>query len=562
MSERDTEAAIITRRPATICLAAFLATLLAACGGGANDSASAAGAAMPIGGASGTELAEVQVLHRGNGAEPQTVDPHRGEGVPSSNIHRDLFEGLTIEAPDGAVIPGVAESWEVSDDGMTYTFSLRQTARWSNGDPVTAADFEYGLRRSVDPATLSNYSSVLEPIVNAAEIIRGELPPEELGVEAVDDYTFVIRLNGPTPYLPGLLNHSTTYPIHRGNVEEFGAKFIRAGNLVGNGAYQLDEWVVQSHIKLSRNVHYWGNDDTSIDEVYYYPTENQDAELKRFRAGELDITEDIPHKQIDWVRENLADSVRIDPYLGSYYFGFNVTRPPFKDQPELRTALAMAIDRDIITGKVTGAGEIPAYGWVPPVSGYAQRQVEWANWTQDERNDEARRLYAEAGYSRDNPFKVELMYNTNDNHKRLSIAVAAMWKQVLGVETSLVNQEWKVFLDTRNLKQDTQIFRGGWIGDYDDAFTFTQLMYSTNAMNHPGYANAEYDALVRRAAAEGDLAKRAGLMAEAETLLLADLPVLPIYFYVSTHLVRPWVGGRVANIMDHHYTKNLYILKH
>jgi oligopeptide transport system substrate-binding protein len=520
------------------------------------------GTGGPIGGESGTELAEVQVLHRGNGAEPQTLDPHRGEGVPSSNLHRDLFEGLTIEAPDGAVIPGVAESWEISDEGTAYTFQLRENARWSNGDPVTAYDFEYGFRRSVDPATLSNYSSILEPIVNASEVIRGELPPEKLGVEAVDDYTFVIRLTGPTPYLPGLLNHSTTYPVNRKNIEEFGPKFIRGGNLVSNGAYRLVEWIPQSHIKLERNEFYWDNDNTTIDTVFFYPTENQDAELKRFRAGELDITEDIPQKQIAWARENFPDSVRIDPYLGSYYYGFNVTKPPFKGNKPLRKALAMAIDREIIAGQVAGAGELPSYGWVPPVTGYEQRRAEWADWTQAEREEEARRLYADAGYSASKPFKVDLMYNTNENHKRIAVAIAAMWKQVLGVETTLTNQEWKVFLDTRNRQEDTQVFRGGWIGDYNDAFTFTQLMYSTNEMNHPGYASERYDELVRRAGMEGNAAKRAELLGEAEELLLEDMPIIPVYFYVSTHMVRPWVGGREPNIMDRHYTKNLYILKH
>ncbi len=539
-------------------LISLCAALVAGCGGSrGSDVAPAA-----IGGESGTELAEVQVLHRGNGAEPQTLDPHRGEGVPSSNLHRDLFEGLTIEAPDGSVIPGVAESWKISADGTVYTFRLRKDARWSNGDPVTAYDFEYGFRRSVDPATLSNYSSILEPIVNATEVIRGEVPPEELGVEAVDDHKLIIRLTGPTPYLPGLLNHSTTYPVNRRNIEEFGPKFIRGGNLVSNGAYKLVEWIPQSHIQLVRNEYYWDDENTTIDKVYYYPTENQDAELKRFRAGELDITEDIPQKQIEWVRQNYPDSVRIDPYLGSYYYGFNVTKPPFQGNRKLRKALAMAIDRDIIAGQVAGAGEMPSYGWVPPVSGYEQRQAEWSGWTQAEREAEARRLYVEAGYSASKPFEVDLMYNTNENHKRIAVAIAAMWKQVLGVQTTLTNQEWKVFLDTRNRREDTEVFRGGWIGDYNDAFTFTQLMYSTNEMNHPGYASERYDQLVRAAAMEGNLAKRARILGEAEELLLEDMPIIPIYFYVSTHLVRPWVGGRVANIMDHHYTKNLYILKH
>jgi oligopeptide transport system substrate-binding protein len=378
----------------------------------------------------------------------------------------------------------------------------------------------------------------------------------------LDDYTLVIRLNGPTPYLPGLLNHSTTYPVYRGNVETDGARFARPGNLVSNGAYKLEEWVVQSHIKLTRNENYWDDAETVIAMVDYYPIENQDSELKRYRADELDITEALPYNQLTWIRENLAAELVIAPYLGSYYFGYNVTRQPFKDDGKLRRALSLAIDRDIITQRITGAGEIPAYGWVPPVADYEQQRPEWAGWTQEERNDLARRLYREAGYSKDNPLRVEVLYNTNENHKRLSVAIASMWKQVLGVEASLSNQEWKVFLETRRRREDTEVFRGGWIGDYNDAFTFSQMMYSLNEMNHSGYSNARYDDLLERAAREYDTQKRAGFMQEAEQVLLEDMPIIPVYFYVSRHLVKPWVGGYQANIMDHHYTKNFFILKH
>ncbi|MDJ0927014.1 MAG: peptide ABC transporter substrate-binding protein [Gammaproteobacteria bacterium] len=516
---------------------------------------------VAIGGASGTERAAVQILRRGNGAEPQGLDPHRVEGVPASNILRDLYEGLVSEAPDGSLIPGVAESWAVSDDGLIYTFRIRPDARWSNGDPVTARDFEFGLQRTVDPATLSRYSSILFPIVNAEAIANGELPPDQLGVVAIDDAILEITLQAPTPYLLGLLTHSTTYPVHRASLEEHGERFARPGTLVSNGAYQLTDWVVQSHIKVERNPEYWDDANTTIDEVWYYPIENYDAELKRYRADEIDITDNVPINQLDWIRENLGDELEIAPYFGSYYYGLNLTAPPFKDQPKLRTALAMAIDRDIITGKVAGSGEIPAYGWVPPVPGYEGQQPDWAGWTQEQRNEAARRLYAEAGFSDERPLKVELLYNTNENHKRIAVAIAAMWKQTLGVETSLLNQEWKVFLDTR-ANMDTEIFRAGWIGDYNDAYSFAQLMHSTNEQNDSGYFNTVYDDLLDRAAGEPDPQARAELMQQAEAQLLADLPIIPIYFYVSKHLVKPWVGGYEGNIMDRHYSKNLYILAH
>lgn len=536
---------------------AVVVLMLAGCGGGSDP--------LPefgIGGQSGDELAADQTLHVGNYAEPQTLDPHRAEGVPASNILRDLYEGLTSEAPDGAIIPGVAESWEISADGRVYTFRLRENARWSNGDPVTAEDFVYGFRRTVNPTTLSHYSSILEPIENAAEIIAGRQPPAALGVTATDAYTLVIRLTGPTPYLPGLLNHSTTYPVHRQSVEEHGNRFARPGRLIGNGAYRLTEWNVQSHIKLERNEHYWDDAATTIDTVFYYPIENQDTELKRFRADELDITNDIPYQQLNWIRENLGSELVISPYLGSYYFGFNVTRPPFKGNVKLRRALSLAVDRDIITDRITNAGEISAYGWVPPVTGYRQAEPEWASWTQAERDAKARRLYAQAGYSADNPLSVEILYNTSANHKRISVAIASMWKETLGVETKLLNQEWKVFLDTRRRKETTEVFRAGWIGDYNDAFSFSQLMHSENEMNHSGYASPAYDTLIERAATEQDIDERAAILARAEAQLLEDMPIIPVYFYVSKHLVKNWVGGRLPNIMDHHYTKNFYILKH
>jgi oligopeptide transport system substrate-binding protein len=539
-------------------LAGLAAVLVLAACGPAGDGPTPVGSRTGAGPGRAAEA----VLRLGNGAEPQTLDPHRAEGVPESDILRDLYEGLVGEAPDGSLVPGAAESWAISDEGLVYTFTLRADARWSNGDPVTAGDFEFGLRRSIDPATLSRYSSILFPVVNAEAVANGDLPPEALGVRAVDERTLEIRLNAPTPYLLGLLTHSTTYPVHRPSLEAYGDRFARPGKMVGNGAYQLTDWMVQSHVRLDRNPYYWDAANAEIDTVYYYAIENPDAELKRYRADELDITEALPYNQLTWVRENLGDQLVISPYLGSYYFGYNLTRPPFENAKELRTALAMAIDREILAERVTGAGEIPAYGWVPPVAGYAGQQPDWASWTQAERNARAQELYSQAGYSVARPLRVEILYNTNENHKRISVAIASMWKQVLGVETSLVNQEWKVFLETRNRKTDTEVFRAGWIADYNDAYSFAQLMHSNNEQNDSGYNNPVYDELLDRASQEQDPAERAALMEAAERVLLEDLPIIPIYFYVSKHLVKPWVVGFTPNIMDHHATKDLAVLPH
>lgn len=515
-----------------------------------------------VGGGSGSELAEIQVLRRGNQSEPQSLDPHKSEGVPESNIQRDLYEGLTIEAPDGSVVPGVAHSWDISDDGLEYVFHIREDARWSNGEPVTAHDFEYGLRRSVDPKTLSNYSVMLRPILNAEAIIAGELPPESLGVRAIDDLTLEIRMSGPTPYFLGVLNHSASYPVHRPTVEEYGDRWARPGRLVSNGAYRLRDWVMQSHVVLERNPYYWDNDNTRIDEVWFYPIENQSTELQRYRANALDMTFELPFRQLGWIRANLPDELVISEYLGIYYYGLNVTRAPFKENFELRHALNLAVDRDILSAQVTTAGEIPAYGYVPGAANYEQYVPEWAAWTQAERVAEARRLYAAAGYSAERPLRLQILYNTHENHRTIAVAISSMWKETLGVETELVNEEWKVYLETRRTKQSTQVYRAGWIGDYNDAFNFLEVMHSASGLNDSGWSNARYDELLALASQESDLARRAGYLHEAERVLMNDMPLIPVYFYVTKRLVKPWVGAYQPNIMDHIYTKNLHILKH
>jgi oligopeptide transport system substrate-binding protein len=518
--------------------------------------------AVQIGGPSGTELAERQVLRRGNGAEPQSLDPHKSEGVPESNLQRDLYEGLANDAAGGGIEPGAARSWELSDDGLVYIFHMREEARWSNGDPVTAHDFEYGLRRSVDPKTLSNYSIMLRPILNAEAIIAGELPPDSLGVRAIDDLTLEIRLSGPTPYFLGVLTHSASYPVHRPTVEKYGDRWARPGRLVSNGAYRLRDWVMQSHIILERNPHYWDDENTTIDEVWYYPIENQSTELQRYRADALDMTYDLPFRQLSWIRSHLADELVISEYLGIYYFGLNVTRAPFKDNLELRQALNLAVDREILTRQVTTAGEIPAYGWVPNTANYTQYVPEWAHWTRDERIAQARRLYQEAGYSPERPLRVQILYNTHENHRTVAVAISSMWNEVLGIQTDLINEEWKVYLETRRTKQNTQVFRAGWIGDYNDAFNFAEIMHSESGLNDSGWNNARYDELLALAAQERDLERRAAYLQEAERILIHDVPLIPIYFYVTKRLVKPWVGNYQPHIQDFIYTKHLKILKH
>lgn len=531
------------------------ALFLVACGGDASTESKA----------SDTNTAsnnnEGVVFHRGNGSEPDTLDPSLSEGTSGSEVLRDIYEGLTTEDIDANIIPGQAERWDISDDGKTYTFYLRENAKWSNGDPVVAEDFVVGMRRTVDPKTISSYAQILDMIVNAPLVREGKLPVEELGIKSLSDKVLEIKLTASTPYFLGLLNHSSTYPIHRASWENHGNKFTKAENSVTNGAYKLKEWIVASHIKLVRNPHYYANADVQIDTVYHYPTEDISAELKRYRAGELDFTDNIPNNQFRFINENLKDEFYVDPYLSTYYYIFDTTQEPFNDV-RLRKALSMALDRETIVGKVTGVGEVAAYGFVPPrITNYQAYKYDWADWTREEQIAEARRLYNEAGYSEDNPLVTEIRYNTSENHKKVAVAISAMWKQVLGAEIKLLNEEWKVFLQSRKNKDLWDIVRYGWVGDYNDAFTYAEIMHSTHGQNDSGFANPVYDDLVERAAVENDLQKRAELLAEAEKVMLNDYPLMPIYFYVTKHLVKPHVKGFKSTIMDHNYSRHYRIEK-
>ena len=507
----------------------------------------------PASDASGAPItpAEGTVFRRGNGGDPDSLDPHRSEGTGSGAILRDLFEGLVGETVNADLRPAGAKRWEISPDGLEYTFYLREDARWSNGDPVVAEDYAFGLRRSVSPATASSYAQLLAPILNVTDIIAGRAAPETLGVEVVDRYTLRITLAAPTPYLLGMLTHTSAYPVHRPSLEAHGDQFTRPGNLVSNGPYMLDEFVAQSHVKIVRNPLYHQADEVGIDTVYYFNTEDRNAELKRYRADELDYTFTIPSTQLDWIREHLPGELHLAPYLSVYYYILNLDKAPFKDRPLLRQALSMAIDRETLSGKVVGAGEVPAYSFVPPgVAGYEQVRYEWAEVPHAERLARAQALYERAGYSRDAPLEVEIRYNTSENHKKIAVAIAAMWKQALGVEATLVNEEWKVFLQTRKNRAAWEALRFTWVGDYNDANTFLEIMHSGHGQNDAGYANPEYDRLLEAAALETDLQARALLLRRAEKLMLEDYPVLPIHFSVSKHLVKPWVKGYQPNIMN------------
>jgi oligopeptide transport system substrate-binding protein len=498
------------------------------------------------------------VLRRGNGPEPDTLDPQLARTEAAFHILRDVFEGLTAVGPDGSAVPAAAESWTVSPDGLEYRFALREGLRWSNGDALKASDFVTGMRRLVDPKTASPYAQFIDPVLNAGAITRGERKPDELGVSAPDDRTVLIRLESPAPYLLGLLAQPGTFPVHGPSLAANGTEYARPGKLVSNGPFVLDDWVMGSHVLVRRNPHYWNDRATKLERVKFVHISDAGTELRQYRAGQLDFTFVVPAQQFQWIKQNLAQELHVAPQLSVYYYGFNLTQPPFKDNPKLRRALSLAIDRDKLTTAVTGVGEAPAYGWVPRgVWNYTPQQFDYANTPYAERLAEARRLYAEAGYSTEKPLRIELRYNSGDTHNRLAVAIAAMWQEGLGVETQLYAEEFRALLQSIQSRQDTQVFRSSWVGDFNDAYTFAQLLKTGFGINLTGYSNPRYDALLADAVRQADPARRRALLEEAERLMLADHPVLPLYFYVNKHLVKPWVQGWTDNVMNVVYSKDL-----
>jgi oligopeptide transport system substrate-binding protein len=505
------------------------------------------------------ESAEV-TLNRGNGAEPESLDPHKSRSIQAADVLRDIGEGLLGYSPDGQLIAAAAERWEISEDGRQYDFWLRPEARWSNGDAVTAGQFVFSFRRLVDPRTAAFYAQALVDIENAAEVISGHESPGTLGVEALSDLRLRIRLTNATPYFLGLLTHPSAFPVHPGAIEEHGDAFARPGNLLSNGAYKLDAWELGSVIRLSRNEYYWNKAGTAIEKVNHFVTPEPQVELNRYRAGELDTTSNVPPEAFAALKVERPEELRVAPYLGIYYYGLNVTREPFKDNPKLRQALSMAIDREVLVEKITGRGEQPAYSWVPPgVNNHQPIRVSYADMARAERISAAQRLYKESGYSEANPVKVEIRYNTSETHQRIALSIQSMWRDALGIEATLINEEFQVLLDNMRNKEITQVFRSSWMGDYNDAHTFLQIMQTGNPSNLTGYASEEFDSLMRRAAEQSDPGRRRLYLEGAERVLLSDHPVIPLYFYVSKHLVNPRVRGWGDNVLDYHYSQHLSI---
>lgn len=512
---------------------------------------------------SGVQLDKDQTLVRGNGSEPASLDPQKIEGTPGSAIARDLFEGLVTQDSDGNIIPGQAESWTISNDNRVFTFKIRKTARWSNGDPVTAQDFVFAFQRAVDPKTASRYAWYMEipTITNASAIIKGVKPVSSLGVKALDSATFQVTLEKPVPYFIKMLAHQTTYPAPEKVIKKYGDSWTKPENMVSNGAYTLKEWVVNERIVLQRNPLYWNDRETTINQVTFLPIASQTAELNRYKAGEIDMTYEIPLEHYRALKKETPEEIKTTPRLGTYYYEFNMAKPPF-DDIRVRKALSYAINREAITQYVLGQGQMPAYTFTPKaVSGFIPPVVPYSLLTQKERDEKARQLLSEAGYSRTNPLKLSLLYNTSESHKKVAIAVAQMWKS-LGVQTTLENKEWKTYLDAKDAGE-FQVARGGWVGDYNEASTMLDLKTSGHGQNDGKFSSPEYDALMAQSRIATSDEQRNALYKKAEEILAEQMPLAPIYQYVTSRLVKPYVGGYpMNNVEDNVYTRSLYITKH
>ncbi|WP_299013665.1 ABC transporter substrate-binding protein [uncultured Photobacterium sp.] len=509
----------------------------------------------------GVKLAAKQEMVRGNGTEVESLDPQKVSGVPESNVIRDLLEGLVNQDSNGQLVGGVAESWETKDN-KTWIFHLRKNAKWSNGDPVVASDFVYTWQRLADPKTGSPYASYLEmtTMQNAGDIITGKKSPDTLGVEAVDKHTLKVTLEKPVPYFVSMTVHTSLKPVNKNVIQKLGDKWTSPKNYVGNGAFKLDKWVVNERIVLTRSETYWDNDKTVLNKVTYLPIENQVAEMNRFLAGEVDVTYEMPNEHFKRLVKEYPADVKVTPYLCSYYYEFNTQKAPF-DNEKVRKALSFAIDRDVIAKFIVGKGETPAYNFTPlATNGLEVDMPGYAKLSQKERVAKAKELLAEAGYDSSNPLKFDLLYNTSENHKKIAVAIASMWKKSLGVTAVLENQEWKSYLDSKR-QGNFDVSRAGWCGDYNEASTFLAIMRSGHSQNYPKYDSKSYDGLLDKALAATADSDRSTAYKGAEAQLSKDMPIMPIYHYVNARLVNPKLGGYPEkNPEDNIFSKDLYII--
>lgn len=500
------------------------------------------------------------VLRYSAGAEPQTLDPRKSTGLPEANIEAQIFEGLIALGPKDQAMPAVAEAWEVSADGLQYQFHLRKDARWSNGEPVTAMDFEYAWKTALDPALASEYAYQLYYLKNGEAYNKGQASASEIGVLALDSHTLEVTLEQPTAYFLSLLAFHTYYPVHQKTAQTNANWAANPQTIVSNGPFKITNWLHNNKIEFSRNEFYWDASKVKIPGLEFILTESSTTELTLFENGQLDMGENVP--SAEYPRLLQEGKLKVNPYLGTYFFCFNVTRPPF-DQPKVRKALSLAINREALINHVIKGGQKPALAWVPyglaDTSEMADFRTTGGNYFQDNDVAMARHLLAEAGYPGGHGLPpIALLYNTSEMHKAIAEAVQEMWKKNLGVEATLTNQEWKVFLNSRH-KGDYQVARHGWIGDYADPMTFIDMFMSDSGNNDAQYKNPEYDRLVKVGKASSNPVIRMQAMHMAEKILLDDAVLAPIYFYTKSVIVKPALKGYVHSVLGIIYFKEAYL---
>jgi oligopeptide transport system substrate-binding protein len=511
----------------------------------------------------GVQLSPRQELVRGNGTEVASLDPHKVSGVPESHIINDLLEGLVNFGPQGEIVPGVAQSWQ-SADQKTWIFSLRPEAKWSNGDPVTAQDFVYSWQRLADPNTVSPYSTYLKDmqLQNSDEILKGQQPLENLGIQALNDHTLQITLSQPLPYFVKMLAHTSVKPVHRATIEKHGDKWTQPGVQVGNGAYRMQEWVVNEHITLTRNELYWDNRQTIINQVKYLPIQGQ-HEIARYHADEVDMIHGtVPLAVFQQLKRDCPEELHKNSVAGTYYYDLNNRKAPF-DNVKVRQAVALALDRVALVEKVKGQWDVAAYRFTPSaIEGSQLQDPEWAAWPQKKRIKAAKALLREAGYDSKNPLKFSILYNSSELHQQLAIAVSMLWKQTLGAEVTLESQEWKSYLENRQLG-NFQMVRGGWVADYNEASAFLNILLPGSSNNYSGYDCPQFAKSMFQALVASNESQRQAHYQAAEALLATDMPIIPVYHYVDARLIKPYVQGySLQNAMKIICTKDLYMTQH
>jgi len=489
-------------------------------------------------------LIEIKTLKRGNGSDPETLDPQLARSESALTIVRDLYEGLLTVDAKGNLIPGVAETWIQNDETNCVDFTLRHDARWSNGDLVTAEDFERGWNFALEKTNAAPYSELLNPFTKNFYDAKGQATG--LSIKIIDQNILAICVPFFHDELLARLSIPVFYPRH---------KNTSLDQPISNGAYKYARQVPQEYTHLSKNEFYRNKADVFFQEIIYITTEDSKSELKRYLSDEIDITVTIPSSDMNWLLEDKSKSVRRSPVLNSYFYGFNLDAEPFKDNIFLRRALSLAIDREVLVNNILGTGEQVAWTLVPPmIANYTKVENKDSKLSQEQRLEIAKKLYKEAGYSKQNPARFELRYNSSALHKKIAVAIASMWKQTLGVEVELYNEEWKVFIQNRRAG-NTQMFRSGWIADVNDASNFLELFSLNSSLNDYRYKNIDFVTHLNLAEVRPN--ERKLLLSEAEKMILNDYALIPLYFYVSKHLVKPDVIGWEDNVLDVHLSQYL-----